>query len=141
VILLDTNVVAELMRDAPDESVLHWLDRCPADEVWIPAVSVMELRYGLALLPPGRRRDGLASALDAVLAEELGGRIAVFDQHAAAAAAALMASRRQQGRPVDLADTMIAGTALARRATLATRNLRHFADLAVPVVNPFAANP
>ena len=138
-ILLDTNVIAELMRAEPDPAVPRWLDSCAAEEVWIPAVAVMELRYGLALLPPGRRRDGLAATLDAVLADELGGRIAAFDRPAAEAAAALMASRRQQGRPVDLADTMIAGIALAHRATLATRNLRHFADLAVPVVNPFAA--
>ena len=138
-ILLDTNVVAELMRAEPDTSVLRWLDLCAADDVWLPAVSVMELRYGLALLPPGRRRDGLAATLDAVLVEEFGGRIAAFDRPAAEASAALMASRRKQGRPVDLADTMIAGTALANRATLATRNIRHFADLAVPVVNPFAA--
>ena len=138
-ILLDTNVVAELMRAEPDAAVLRWLDLCAAEEVWIPAVAVMELRYGLALLPQGRRRDGLAATLDVVLAEELGGRIAAFDRPAAEAAAALMAARRQQGRPVDLADTMIAGTALAHRATLATRNLRHFADLAIPVVNPFAA--
>ncbi len=138
-ILLDTTVVAELMRAEPDTSVLRWLDLCAADDVWIPAVSVMELRYGLALLPPGRRRDGLATTLDAVLVEELGGRIAAFDHPAAEASAALMASRREQGRPMDLADTMIAGTALANRATLATRNIRHFADLAVPVVNPFAA--
>lgn len=140
-ILLDTNVVAELMRDAPDEAVLRWLDSCAAEDVWIPAVCVMELRHGVALLPPGRRRDALAATLDAVLAEELGGRIAPFDRAAAEAAGTLMAQRRQQGRPVDLADTMIAGTALAHRGTLATRNLRHFADLAVPVVNPFAAHP
>lgn len=119
--------------------MLRWLDTCAAEDVWIPAIAVMELRYGVALPPLGRRRDDLAAMLDAVLAEDFGGRIAPFDHAAAEATATLMSTRRQQGRPMDLADTMIAGIALAHRATLATRNLRHFADLAVPVVNPFAA--
>jgi len=137
VIILDTNVLSALMRTNPEAAVVAWLDRQPADSVWLSSVTVFETRFGLALLPKGRRRSALEGAFDRVLAEDLANRVLDFDSMAAAAAAELAADRQKTGRPVDLRDTLIAGIALARRATIATRSTQHFEGLDVPVVNPW----
>lgn len=136
-IILDTNVLSALMRAAPDVPVIDWLDRQPPESVWITSVTLFEARFGLNLLPKGRRRQALESAFDHLLEDDLENRVLDFDSAAAAAAAVLAATRQKAGRPVDVRDTQIAGIALARRATLATRNVRHFRDLKVPVVNPW----
>lgn len=138
-IILDTNVLSELMRSSPDSRVIEWLDRQPAESIWITSITVFEARLGIALLPGGRRRQSLEAALKQILEEDLENRILDFDATAAESAASLAAERQRNGRPVDLRDTQIAGIALARRATLATRNVRHFADMAVPLVNPWTA--
>jgi hypothetical protein len=93
----------------------------------------------LALLPSSRRRQALEAAFTRLLQEDLEGRVLDFDSAAATEAALLAAERQKNGRPVDLRDTQIAGIALARRATLATRNVRHFADLKILVVDPWTA--
>jgi predicted nucleic acid-binding protein len=137
VILLDTNVLSALMRRTPDPAVTVWLDGQPAESVWITSLTVFEIRVGLALLPQGRKRRTLTAAFDRLLEEDLEQRVASFDARAAAAAAELAATRQRAGRPIDLRDTLIAGVAIAHRATLATRNVRHFSDLDLPVVNPW----
>jgi predicted nucleic acid-binding protein len=137
VIILDTNVLSALMRKAPDASVVAWLDRQPAESIWITSITLFEARLGLALLPAGRRRRALEAAFDRLLGEDLENRVLDFDSAAAVESARLAAERQTAGRPVDMRDTQIAGIALARRATLATRNVRHFEDLSVPVVDPW----
>ena len=139
VIILDTNVLSALMRTNPDAVVVAWLDRQPADSVWLTSITVFEARFGLALLPKSRRRSGLERALDRVLTEDLSNRVIDFDSIAAATAAQLAADRQRAGRVADLRDTMIAGIAQARRATVATRNTRHFRGLDVPVVDPWSS--
>ena len=136
-IILDTNVLSALMQAAPEPKVVAWLDRQPSESVWITSITVFEARFGLALLPAGRRRQALEAAFMELLEEDLENRVLPFDDAAAAEAAALAAQRQHTGRPVDFRDTQIAGIALARRATLVTRNVRHFADLAIQVVNPW----
>ena len=136
-ILLDTNVISALMKPLPELVVLRWLDNQPRSSVWITAITVMELRYGLQIMPKGRRRDGMFQSLEILLTEKVEGRIAPFDTTAAGFAGDLMASRKVRGQPVEYRDTMIAGIALATRATLATGNTAHFADLSVQVVNPW----
>jgi len=136
-ILLDTNVLSALMRSPLDPGVRAWMDRQPESSIWTTSLTILELRSGVLLLPQGRRRAELVAALDAVLAQDIEGRIASFDAAAAEHAAALDVLRRTRGRVTELRDTMIAGIALATKATLATRNIGHFADLAVPVVNPW----
>ena len=138
-IILDTNVLSALMRTTPDGAVVNWLDRQPADSVWVTSVTVFEARFGLALLPRGRRRVGLERAFDRVLSEDLANRVLDFDSVAAASAAQLAADRKRAGRVSDFRDTLIAGIAQARRATIATRNTRHFEGLDVPVVDPWQA--
>lgn len=136
-IVLDTNVLSALMRTEPDAAVVAWLDILPAESVWITSVTLFEARFGLTLLPPGKRRQSLESRFGQLLAEDLENRILHFDQAAADEAAALAGRRQREGRTVDLRDTFIAGIVTSRRATLATRNVKHFADLTVPVVNPW----
>ena len=136
-IILDTNVLSALMRERPDAEVVAWLDRQPPESVWITSITVFESRLGLALLPEGRRRRRLEAAFDQLLNEDLDNRVLAFDSTAATEAARLAAERQRAGRTVDVRDTQIAGITLARRATLATRNRRHFADLTVPVVSPW----
>jgi len=139
VIILDTNVISALMHQVPDLPVVHWLDRQPTQSVWITSVTLFEVRLGLALLPKGRRRQALEAAFGKLLAEDLENRVLDFDSAAATEAAALAAGRQKAGRPIDMRDTQIAGIAIARRASLATRNVTHFADLTVSVVNPWEA--
>jgi predicted nucleic acid-binding protein len=137
VILLDTDVLSALMRERPDGMVLAWMDRQPAESVWISSITLFEVRLGLELLPPAKRRRALESEFERVLRDDLEGRVLDFDGAAAVEAAALAAARQKAGRPSGVRDTLIAGIALARRATLATRNVRHFQDLNVPVVDPY----
>jgi toxin FitB len=139
VIILDTNVLSSLMRTRPDAPVVSWLDRQPAESIWITSITVFEARLGIALLPQGRRRRALEAALTRLLEDDLENRVLDFDMAAANSAASLAAERQRAGRPADMRDTQIAGIALARHATLATRNVRHFADLKVPVVDPWTA--
>jgi predicted nucleic acid-binding protein len=117
--------------------VRDWLDRQAELSVWTTSVTVFEIRHGIELLPRGRRRRALESEFERVIEDDIERRIVPFDQVAAKAAAVLMAERQRAGRPGDLRDTMIAGIVIASHATLVTRNVRHFADLSVPLVNPW----
>lgn len=138
-IILDTNVLSALMRTEPEAPVVAWLDRQPVESVWITSITVFEARLGLALLPQGRRRRALEAAFARLLEDDLENRVLNFDAASATSAATLAATRQRSGRPADMRDTQIAGIAVARRATLATRNIKHFADLEVPVVDPWTA--
>ena len=137
-IILDTNVLSALMRLEPDPPVLRWLDLQAPQSIWITSITLFESRLGLALVPDGRRRRALESAFARLLDEDLENRVLPFDSDAALQAATLAAQRQRTGRTVDIRDTQIAGIAQARRATLATRNLRHFEGLTIPVLNPWA---
>ena len=140
-IILDTNVLSALMRETPDHPVVSWLDKQPRTSVWITSVTILEIQFGLQILPAGKRRSLLTKAFETVLTEEIGRRVAAFDTAAAQYSAVLTASRHKKGRPVELRDSMIAGIALACHASLATRNVAHFEDLSVPVVNPWIVRP
>jgi predicted nucleic acid-binding protein len=137
--VLDTNVLSSLMRTTPEAAVVRWLDRQPADSIWITSITLFEARFGLSLLARGKKRLALERAFERVVEDDLANRVLDFDSIAADAAARLAAERRHAGRPVDLRDTLIAGIALARRATIATRNTKHFEGLDVPVVDPWSA--
>lgn len=137
-ILLDTNVISALMQQRPDDAVVRWLDGLPAESIWTTSVTVFEVWTGLELLEPGRRRRRLESAFTQLLAEDLGGRVQAFDQSAAVAAAALAARASREGRPVEVRDVQIAGITVARKAALATRNVQHFREVGVPLINPWA---
>jgi predicted nucleic acid-binding protein len=137
-IILDSNVVSELMRPRPEERVIAWLDRQARSSIWTTSVTVLEIRFGLQIMPPGKRRDIYARGFESLL-EGIDQRIAPFDVESAEHASALMAARKLHGRPREVRDTMIAGIVLARHATLATRDQSHFDDLSAPIVNPWTA--
>lgn len=137
-ILLDTNVLSAFMQVTPEPAVVRWLDAQPGDSVWTTTITVFEVRFGLALLPSGRRRQRLEAAFDHAMKVVLGGRVLAFDQHAATAAGAMAAEARLHGRIVDVRDVQIAGIAAARRAMLATRNTRHFDHLGIALVDPWS---
>ena len=138
-IVLDTNVISALMRQDADPIVVEWLDRQPLELIWTTAVSVFEARFSLELLAPGRRRRRLEDAFARALDEDFEGRILPFEAQAARQAASIAARRRQAGRPIELRDAQIAGIVLARRALLATRNVRHFADLGIALIDPWTS--
>jgi toxin FitB len=138
-VLLDTNVISEIMLPAPNPRVLRWLDQQPPQSIWITAVTLFEIRCGLQSMSAGKKQTALLALLERWLAEVVQHRIASFDQAAALQAANLAASLKLKGRPRDSRDTMIAGIVLASRATLATRNAKHFEDIAKSVVNPWEA--
>ena len=138
-ILLDTNVLSALMRRTPDLSVIAWLDRQPPTSVWTTSITILEVRFGLQVMATGKKRSALLELFDRVLTEKMERRVASFDILAAQHAAEMMAVRQKSGRPGELRDTMIAGIVLASRATLATRNTRHFDDLPISLVNPWEA--
>lgn len=138
-ILLDTNVLSALMRQAPDPAVVLWLDRQPRSSIWTTSITVFEIRFGLQVMAAGKRRSYLLSAFDQLLTDLIQQRIAPFDTAAAQQAADLMAARQKNGRPGELRDTMIAGITLASRASIATRNLKHFEDISSSVIDPWNA--
>lgn len=136
-IILDTNVLSALMRRLVDKQVVDWLDKQPRTSIWTTSITILEIRYGLQILPVGKRRSALIHTFEKVLVDKIESRVAPFDTVAAQQAGDLMALRHTKGRPGELRDTMIAGIVLASHATLATRNTSHFEDLSVPVVNPW----
>ena len=132
--LLDTNVVSELTREAPDSRVLAFL--AGHDNLWLSAVVLHELDFGVGLLPPGRRRDGISAALSAFVAE-YEDRILPLARAEAREAAALRARAHRAGRVLDLGDALIAGTARANDLSVATRNVRDFDGLGLDVIDPW----
>ena len=136
-IVLDTNVISEFMGPGPGQQVAHWLDLQPRSSVWTTSINVYEIRSGLFAMPAGKRRTALVAKFEQLLQNALQGSILHFDSDSAFRAAELCADRRRRGRPVDARDTMIAGIVLASHAKLATRNVKHFDDIASSVVNPW----
>ena len=137
-VLLDTNVVSELMRKAPDPTVAVWAAGHRLESLFFSAVGEAELRYGAAILPTGQRRETLVSDIERMLGEAFENRVLPFDSGAARAYADIAARRRSIGRPVAPADCQIAAIARFRRMAVATRNVRDFEDVDIDVVDPWA---
>lgn len=138
-IILDTNVVSAIMRLTPDPAVLSLLDGYDPDAIWTTSITLFEIRQGIERLPESRRRTALEAGARRAFEQTFEGRVLAFDPDAAHTAALVAADRIRRGKPIDFRDTLIAGVVLSRRAEFATRNVRHFADLDVPVVDPWAA--
>ncbi len=136
-IVLDTNVISELMRDAPRSSVLAWLDDQPSVRLFVTTITEAEVHLGIALLPAGKRRDGIAEAAGRVFGVFFHGRILPFDSEAAHAYAVIAARRRADGRPISQFDCQIASIAHCRGAALATRNTRDFEGSGIDLINPW----
>jgi predicted nucleic acid-binding protein len=138
VILLDTNVLSALMQSEPEMTVVRWLDAQPPESVWTTSITVFEVRFSLELLATGKSRQRLEEAFSRALAEDFENRVVDFDQTAAETAGRIAAEHRRAGRTVAIRDVQIAGITVARKATLATRNLRHFEGFGLELVDPWS---
>jgi len=137
VIVLDTNVISELTRQMPDPGVLSWLDSLQASEVATTAVTAAELRYGVARLPDGHRKQELTVAIRGLLAEDFYGRVLPFDERASIAYADIVTHREQIGQPIGVADALIAAICRDAGATLTTRNISDFEETGIDLINPW----
>lgn len=138
-ILLDTNVLSELMRAKPAPEVLTWIDAQPTSQLYISAITVAEILYGIARMADGKRKQSLLDLATLMLDEDFAGRILSFDADAAVQYAGLAAESEAKGKVVDMADCQIAAIAALHDANVATRNVRHFDYLGVSIVNPWQA--
>jgi predicted nucleic acid-binding protein len=138
-IILDTNVISELLRPAPEPRVEQWLSDQDGFTVYLTSISEAELRYGLAIMGNGKRHAALVDAVDRILREDLAGRILPFDSAAALSYASIAAARRSAGRPIAQADCQIASIAHTRGATVATRNTPDFEGCEISLINPWTA--
>ena len=136
-ILIDTNVLSEVRRPAPEPKVLAWLDRLDEDRAFISVASIAELRRGIALMEEGRRRAALSAWLADDLPARFVGRILPIDPAVAERWGDLMARARRGGVALSAMDGFFAATALVHDLTLATRKARGFAPLGVPMLNPW----
>jgi hypothetical protein len=135
--LLDTNVVSAVMARSPDPAVVAWMDQHDTLTLFVSAVTVAEIRYGLQILPEGRRRSSLEDRFARFVAEGFSGRVLPFDSDTAQRYGEIMAARRAAGRPMSILDGQIAAIARARRLAVATRNVRDFELCGLEVVDPF----
>lgn len=137
-ILLDTNVLSELMRPSPNDCVVQWIDALPEGDIWISAVTVGEVRLGLALLPEGRRKQILSDLAERMFNEEFSEKCLPFDYQAAGEYAKIVSSRSRQGRPITVEDAQIAAIAITADLALASRNTKDFQGLEkLKLVNPW----
>lgn len=137
-LLLDTNVISELFKPAPEPKVMAWVAAIPGEDLFTTAITRGELLFGAYCMADGRRKADLLQNLALLFAHKLAGHVLAYDDPAADEHARVAATRRAQGRRMSMPDAMIAGIALARGAKLATRNVRDFEGCGVELVDPWA---
>lgn len=136
-IVLDTNVLSELMRPAPNSDVVDWLDRQDALAVRISSITVAEILYGIERLPDGRRKRKFAAMAAAMFEDEFAGRVLAFGAEDAIHYAIQVAGSEKSGQPIHMADAQIAAICLRHDAMLATRNTKDFETSGVALINPW----
>ena len=137
-ILLDTNVLSELIRPLPEPRVVRWVDARPEFDLWISAITVAEIRLGIALLPQGKRKDLLTDMAEQTFQEDFSEQCLPFDCEAAREYALILAERNRKGSLVSVEDAQIAAVARTAGFTLATRNTKDFSGIEeLAVVNPW----
>lgn len=135
--VLDTNVLSEIMKDAPDASLAAWLRAGRPDAMFTTSICKTEILYGVRRLPEGRRSYRLSAAAEAMFRESFAGRILSFDSAAASVYADIRIAREQSGVPVTREDGMIAAIARTAGAAIVTRDEQGFVGCGVPVINPW----
>ena len=136
-LLVDTNVVSEMMHPQMHPAIGRWLDRMESDKLFLASTSLAELRFGIAILPPGRRKKNLSSTLDHLLESLFQGRILAFDATAAEQFGVIVSRARLRGRTIEMADGQIAAIAAVHGYTVATRDTGPFEAAEVAFVNPW----
>lgn len=137
--LLDTNVLSELLRQAPEPAVLAWFARQPGQTLFVSAVTQAEMLLGVKNMPAGKRQAALQLALRQMFDEDFAGRVLPFDRGAVPAYVDIANAQRLAGRPISQFDAQIAAIAKQARARLATRNIRDFQHCSLTLVNPWDA--
>lgn len=137
-IILDTNVISETQKKAPDVGVMDWLDAQDPTNLYLSTITVAELVFGVQSMPEGRRRNALTSAVTTILEDNFAGRLLPFDEAAARVYGERVAAARKRGHPVTMADGQIASIALSRPgAMVATRDWTPFVALGAEVLDPW----
>ena len=136
-ILLDTNVISEPQRREPDARVLDWMDAQALETLYLSAITVAELRAGIALMPTGKRRDGLHENLEKRLLPMFANRVLPFDMACTTAYAELLAKSRTAGLALETADAFMAAVAMAHGFFVATRDTSPFKAAGLNVINPW----
>lgn len=136
-IVVDTNVISEPLRKSPETRVIEWMDAQPLETLYLSAITVAELRFGVASLPSGKRRDRLHESLERQVLPLFAGRVLSFDMAASRSYAELMAKARGAGLAIGTADGYIAATAAANGMMVATRDAAPFEAAGVSVINPW----
>jgi predicted nucleic acid-binding protein len=136
-VIVDTNVVAEVMRTSPAPAVVGWFNAQDSASLFLTAITVGEIRYGLRIMPEGQRRQTIEQGFNRIIATAFAGRILAFDEHAAVHYGEVMGRRKELGRPLSVPDGQIAALARLHSFAVATRNVRDFLDCGIELVNPF----
>jgi hypothetical protein len=136
-IVLDTNVLSEIMRPRPDAGVVRWIAAHALAELFTTSVTKAEVLYGIQLLPPGKRREGLRAEAEKMFDVDFAERVLAFGSDSASAFAVIAADRRSKGKPISDLDAQIAAIALTHKATLATRNISDFENCGIELIDPW----
>ena len=136
-IILDTNVVSEFMREQPDHSVVEWISKHKPIHLGVTTIAIAEIQKGLCRLPKGKRRTSLENSFMTFISEGFHGRIFSFDEDSAYAYGDIAAQREKAGFNIDAVDLMIAAIARTYKATIATRNMKDFEGCGIAIVNPW----
>jgi len=138
-ILLDTNVVSEVMKTRPSDAVVAWLNEQASEKLFVSAITIGEIAYGLRILPDGKRRSGLRERFERFVAVAFDQRVLAYDESAAQIYAELMGDRKELGLPISVPDGQIAAIARVNHLAVATRNVLDFEHCGIDVLNPFEA--
>ncbi len=136
-ILLDTNVVSEVMKTHPSDVVVAWLNDQAAEKLFVSAITIGEVGYGLHILPEGKRRSGLRERFERFVALAFDQRVLAYDESAARLYGELMGDRKELGLPMSVPDGQIAAIARLNHLAIATRNVLDFEHCGIEVINPF----
>jgi predicted nucleic acid-binding protein len=136
-IILDTNIISEMMKPTPSPSVISWLDAQEVAYLYVTAITIAEISYGLNALPEGQRRASLQQAFNESILSAFENRLLPFEESAAYTYGALMAERKLKGKPLSIPDGQIAAISKIQKATLATRNTNDFIECGIVLINPF----
>lgn len=138
-ILLDTNIVSEVMKTRPAEAVVDWLNGQDSEKLYVSAITIGEIAYGLRILPDGKRRSGLRERFERFVALAFDQRVLAYDEAAARTYGELMGDRKELGLPLSVPDGQIAAIARRNHLAVATRNVLDFEHCGIDVLNPFEA--
>lgn len=136
-IVIDTNVISELMRPQPSASVLQWFTAYSSCDLFVTSITLAEVRYGLRVMPMGKRRVEMTNTFERYIDEAFDQHILDFTDSSAHIYAEIAGCRKEMGIPISIADGQIASIALQESYALATRNITDFQACGLELIDPF----